>query len=156
MMQTIAVIDSPKLSRGLRPSKRMPRNSGFLVKSQGAVGKDGVLQVIDNLTAIDTSVITDGFPYPQMFIFSNMILICGKNKIYEYVYGALELKLTVIPGTSWCAVDFFDYIYMSNGKVAVIRDGKTKTWSMTFHLPIASAMCNYNGQVVIGAPGVEI
>jgi hypothetical protein len=36
-------ITSEQLTRGLRPSKRAPRDSKFLVESKGAVGRDGVL-----------------------------------------------------------------------------------------------------------------
>lgn len=145
-------IDSSKLSKGLRPSKRMPRNSGYLVECKGAVGKDGVLQVLDELTRIDTSVITDPFPYPQIFVFTNMIIVCGKTKIYEYVGGSLVEKLTVTAGSTWSIVDFYDYIYMSNGTVAVIRDAETKLYSITTNQPTAMAICNFNGQVLIGAP----
>lgn len=145
-------IDSSKLSKGLRPSKRMPRNSGYLVECKGAVGKDGVLQVLDELTRIDTSVITDPFPYPQIFVFTNMIIVCGKTKIYEWVAGALVLKLTVTAGSTWSCVDFFDHVYMSNGTVAVIRDAETKLYSITTDQPTAQAICNFQGQVLIGAP----
>lgn len=145
-------IDTGKLSKGLRPSKRMPRNSGFLVECAGAVGRDGVLQALDELTRIDTSVITDPHPYPQIFVFTNIIIICGKTKIYEYVAEALVEKLTVAAGSTWSAVDFFDYIYMSNGTVAVIRDAGDKTYSITTDQPTAQAMCNFNGQCLIGAP----
>lgn len=145
-------IDSSKLSRGLRPSKRMPRNSGYLVECSGAVGRDGVLQVLEELTRIDTSVITDPHPYPQLFVFTNLIIICGKTKIYEYVGGSLVLKLTVTTGSTWSAVDFYDYVYMSNGTVAVIRDAETKLYSITTDQPTAQAICNFQGQVLIGAP----
>ena len=75
-------IDTSKLSKGLRPSKRMPRNSGFLVECKGAVGRDNVLQTLDELTRIDTSVITDAYPYPQIFVFTNLIIVCSQTKIY--------------------------------------------------------------------------
>lgn len=146
-------LDSSKLSKGLRPSKRMPRNSSFLVECKGAMGKDGVLQVMDQLTRMDTDTITDPFPYPQIFVFTNLIIVCGKTKIYEWVAGALVLKLTVTTGSTWSAVDFYDYVYMSNGVVAVIRDAETKLYSITTDQPTAQAICNFNGQVLIGAPG---
>lgn len=147
-------IGADSLVRGLRPSKRMPRNSGYLVKSSGAVGKDGVLQVLDEITRLATTVITDGFPYPQIFVFVNMIIICGKTKIYEWVSGAPVEKLIVTAGSTWTAVDFFDYIYMSNGKVAVVRSSEDKVYSITTDLPTCMAACNFNGQVIIGATDV--
>ena len=148
-------IDSPKLSRGLRPSKRMPRDSGYLVECSGCVGKDNVLQSLDELTRIDTSVITDAFPYPQIFVFTNLILVCSSTKIYEYVAGVLVEKLSVTAGSLWTAVDFYDFIYMSNGSVAAIRDSGSKAYSIITGQPKAMAICNFNGQVLAGAPDVE-
>jgi len=143
-------ISSEQLSRGLRPSKRVPRNSGFLIQCDGAVGKDGVLVALDQLTRMATDVITDGFPYPQIFVFTNMVIICSPTKIYEWVGGSLVEKLTVTVGDTWSAVDFHDYIYMSNGVVAVIRDAMDKTYKIVTDLPVAKAICNFNGQVVVG------
>jgi len=59
----------------------------------------------------------------------------------------------VAAGQTWAAVDFYDYIYMSNGAVAVVRDPNTGTFSTTTDQPTAVAICNYNGQVMIGSPG---
>lgn len=149
-------INSEQLSRGLRPSKRVPRNSRYLVTCIGAVGRDGTLQVIDELTRIDTSEITDAFPYPQIFIFTNMIIVCDQTKIYELVAGTLVLKLTVEAGSTWSAVAYNDYAYLSNGKVAVIRDSSSHTYSVTTTLPTAASICNYQGQVIIGAPDANV
>lgn len=150
-------IESEALSRGLRPSKRAPRDTKFLVKCIGAVGIDRVLQVIDDLEndRIDTSVeITDAFPYPQLFVFTNLVLICDQTNIYEYVGGALNLVLgPVAAGQLWTAVDFYGFIYMSNNSVAVLRDPNAGTFAITAEQPTASAMVNFNGQVMIGNPG---
>ena len=147
-------IESKHLSRGLRTSKRNPRNNHFLIKCAGAVGRDGVLQVLDEITRLATTAITDGFPYPQIFVFTNVIIICGETKIYEWVSGSLVLKLTVAAGSTWTAVDFFDYVYMSNEKVAVIRRSEDKVYTETTDLPTCMSACNFNGQVIIGAPNV--
>ena len=147
-------IDSSKLSRGLRPSKRMPRNSGFLVECAGGVGRDGVLQVLDELTRLATDTITDSFPYPQIFVFTNMIIVCGQTKIYEYISGNLVEKLTVAAGSTWSAADLYDHVYMSNGKVAVVRSAADKTYSETNELPTAMTIVNFNGQIMIGGPDV--
>lgn len=145
-------ITGAELSKGLRPSKRNPRNSGFLVECSGAVGKDGVLQILEELTRLATTAITDGFPYPQIFIFMGVIIVCSPTKIYEWVSGTLVLKLTVTTGQTWDAVDFYDYVYMSNGVVSVVRDSGSKTYAVST-LPVALAMCNFNGQVIIGTTG---
>jgi len=156
MAEFSVTITADQLAKGLRPSKRVPRNSRFLVECQGAVGRDGVLQVIDELTRIATTAITDVFPYPQIFVFTNLIIVCSQTKIYEWVSGALVEKLTVAAGSTWTAVDFFDYVYMSNGTVAVIRDSTSHAYSTTTTLPRGASICNFNGQVLVGAPDTTL
>ncbi|QGH73444.1 MAG: hypothetical protein [Podoviridae sp. cty5g4] len=147
-------IDSAHLIKGLRPFERIPKNSEYLIECKGAVGRDQVLHAIEALTRMDTSVITDGFPYPQLFVCTNLIIVCSRTKIYELVGNTLVEKLTVSPGSTWNVIDFYDYVYMSNGRVAVVRDAGSFAYSITTALPVFSAGCSYNGQVIIGAPGV--
>lgn len=151
-------IESKHLSRGLRPSKRMPRNSRFLVECKGTVGRDGTLQSLDEITRLATTAITDAFPYPQIFVFTNVIIICSSTKIYEWISDALVEKLEVAAGSTWCAIDFFEYVYLSNGTVAVVRNALDKTYSTTSELPTSMAAVNFNGQTILGSPdsGVEL
>jgi hypothetical protein len=115
-----------------------------------------VLQVIDQLTRMATATITDGFPFPQIFVFTNMIIVCGLKKIYEWNGTTLDLKYTAAnAGGSWEAVDFYDYVYLSNGRIAVIRDAGSEVYAIDATQPHATAMCNFNGQVIIGAPDVD-
>lgn len=144
-------IKGADLSKGLRRSKRNPRNTGFSIVCNGAVGKDGILQTIEEVTRMATSTITDTFPFPQLFVFTNLIIVCGLKKVYEWT-GSLSLKHTASPGGLWSAVDFYDYIYLSNGVEAVVRSASTGAYSISSSLYKASAMCNYNGQVILGAP----
>ena len=145
------MISTQDLSRGLRPSKRTPRNSGYLVQNSGAVGRDGVLQVLDSMSAMDLSAITDGFPFPQIFVFPQVIIVCGRTIIYEWISSALVQKLNVDAGNTWEAISSGEYIYMSNGKVSVVKDPNNLEYSLST-LPVASCICNFNGQVLIGAP----
>jgi hypothetical protein len=147
-------IEAKDLAKGLRPSKRMPRNSGYLFECEGAVGRDGVLQVIDELTRIDTSTITDSFPYPQQFISPNLHIICGQTKIYEWNGSLSAVKITVTAGGPWTGFISGEYAYLSNGKVSVERDPGTKAYSLS-SLPYATAICNFKGQILIGAPDVD-
>lgn len=199
-------ISSDKLQQGLRRTKRNPRNSDFLTTCSGAVGRDGVLQSIDQLTGINVlpseiigtdtlnytciaphtaapitypitganwadvwiqkgsegitwvdgttylDGINDGFPYPQIFVFPNVIIVCGETGIFEWDGSKVVRKLTVTAGYTWYAVEFGDFIYMSNGTVAVTRDPSSKVYSVSSVLPAAGAMCNFNGQVILGDP----
>lgn len=146
-------LNNEELSRGLRSSKRSPRNTKFLVECVGAVGLDKVLQVIDDLQndRIDTTVIADAFPYPQIFVLTKMIIVCSATIIYEYESGSLTSKLgPVTTGQLWSVVDYFEFVYMSNGIVSVLRDPMSGVYALTSVQPIAGAICDFNGQVVIG------
>ena len=149
-----ASIEGKALSRGLRTSKRSPRNEKFLVKAAGMVGLDGVLQVIDDLelSRLDTSAsITDAFPYPQIFVFTNMIIVCDSQNIFEWDGTTLNHMLgPVTAGQLWSVIDFFDFVYMSNGAVAVLRNPTTGLYALTTDQPVAMAIGDFNGQVMIG------
>lgn len=151
-----ATMGTADLAKGLRTSKRNARNNDYLITCKGTVGIDGVLSALDSITPLSTTVITDAFPFPQIFVFTNLILVCGLGKIYEWNGSSLVLRYTATTmGGLWTAVDFFDYLYLSNGAEAVIRDAESKTFSKTTDLPTCVCMCNYNGQVLIGAPDVS-
>jgi hypothetical protein len=149
-------IAGDQLARGNRPTAKATRNNQFLVECKGMVGLEGVLQTLDDISShwIDLHItITDGFPYPQIFVFTNLVIVCSLTKIYEYAGGVLSAaKITVTAGSTWSAVDFYDFIYLSNSKVAVVRDATTGLYSLSTTLPKASTICNFNGQVHVGAP----
>jgi len=149
------ILNRRDLAKGLRMNKNNVRDNHAMVNMTRMVGKNGVLSTLNEITRLATTAITDSFPYPQIFVFTNVIIICGETKIYEWVNSALVEKLEVSAGSSWKALDFFDYIYLTNAKVSVERDAGTKAYSLSSQ-PIASAACNYNGQVLLGAPGVSV
>ncbi len=142
---------SEQLQRGLRPMAELPRNSNFLVQCDGAIGYHGSLQGITAITALATSAtITDGHPYPQIFLLSNLILVFGKTKIYEWVNSALVLKLTVTTGNPWSVVEFYDQLLMTNGVVTVERRPGDKVYALRADLPIGEALFNFGGQIIVG------
>lgn len=146
-------LNSEDLMKGLRPSAHSPRNTPFDVVCSGVVGRDGALVRQEALTRIDTSVITDGFPYPQIFTFPNLIIIFGSTKIYEFTPpSTLTLKLTVTAGNLWSCIAVGEYAYMSNGVVAVERDPNTKAYALSSDVPICESICDFNKQIIIGAP----
>lgn len=150
-------VKAKELAQGLRPAKQNPRDNDFLIVCAGAVGKDGALQVLNNLTRVVTSVITDDFPFPQIFTLTNLTIVCGLKNIYEWDGTTLSLKYTTSEddtGGVWSVVDFYDYVYMSNGKIAIVRIASDYSYAVS-DLPSASAICNYNGQVIIGAPNMD-
>ena len=42
---------------------------------------------------------------------------------------------------------------MSNSKIAVVRNAESNEYELSTY-PHASAICNFNGQVIIGSPDV--
>lgn len=150
----VFAIEAQALARGLRPSKRVPRNAKFLIKCEGAVGLDGILQVIDDLEndRVDTSVeITDSFPYPQIFVLNNFILLCDETNIYEYDGTTLTLVIgPVAAGSLWSVVEFFDFLYLTNGVVSILRDPMDGTYATTTDYPICQSLCDFNGQIIAG------
>ncbi len=141
-------ISGSSLAKGLRKSKRNKRNTHSLTVLSGAVGRDDVLAVLDELDRIDTSALTAEFPYPQLFVLVNHIVVCTASTIYEYSGGVLTAKISVSPCTPWRVVDYYDYLYMSNAAVSVIREAGTNEY-LASDLPVANAMCDFNGQVLI-------
>lgn len=152
------VITAEQLARGLRPSKRVPRDSRFLVESKGAIGRDGVICAIDELSRLATTEVTDSFPFPQIFVFTNTIIVCGLSKIYEWTGTLLHLKYTVDQqniGGSWTAADFYDFIYLSNGRIVVIKNPMSNLYELSTDYPHTTSICNFNGQAIIGSPNVS-
>lgn len=149
-------ISSERLSKGLRKTEKIVNNSYSLSTCSGVIGKEGKLSKLSDL--IRSFDISTSFPYPQIFVETNIIIVCTQTQIYEVVEDNPELRLTVAGGSTWSLVSSHDFIYMSNGIVSVIRDPNSHVFSESDDLPTAHCMCNYNGQIIIGAPdaGYEI
>jgi hypothetical protein len=143
--------DSNALIRGIQPNAKQTRSQYGIETLSGMVGIDGSLVSLPTLTRIATTAITDAFPYPQLFVHNTFSVICGETEIYEYDGTTLTLKLTVTAGVIWDLVSSFDYVYLSNGTVSVVREPTTKAYSLS-SLPAFYGACNYNGQLMLGAP----
>jgi hypothetical protein len=146
-------LDASDLAKGLRPSKRNPRNTPYAIVCDGAVGRDGVLSRLEELTRVDTSIITDGFPYPQLFVGSYFSIVFGKQDVYEYDGAFLVLKITApSAGSLWDCFIEGDYAFMSNGVVSIERNPESKEYSVAADKPIVQSICNFDGQVLAGTP----
>jgi len=146
-----ASFNAKRLASGLRHRNDNVRNSNFLTTSFGTVGKDGVLQSLDTLSRLTTDEITDSFPYPQIFALTNLCIVCGKTSIYEFDGSSLELKIdNLTEGDTWTCVDYFDFVYLSNGKIVVTRDALNKEYSVVDSLPVAKSACDFKGQMIVG------
>lgn len=149
-------LDSTELIKGLRQHDTQPRNGqGFEVMS-GVKGKDGSLQRLLSADfplfpydALDLS----NFPWPQVFRFEKHVVVCNQSSMYEYdaTSGWIN-KLTGITTSSqpWHAASSYDWIYFTNGKVAVVRNPETHAYAVDSSAPVGLGVCNYNGQIIVG------
>ena len=149
--------DSAALSKGLRPVDTLSRNNPYLTVNDGMVGIDGSLITTPDIsisTVLDDVLIeSDNFPFPQLFTTESLLIVCNEDSILELVDGALVSKLSSIAGGGRWAMGASDtYVYLSNGTVVIVRDPFTGVYSYNTELPIANAICNYNGQFLVGAP----
>lgn len=135
-----------------------PRNVPFLVESIGAFPYENKLQAIKVFGRIDTSSLGAlSFPYPQLFVFSDSILVCTQTKIYELVDNALVLKIENLPaGQTWSAVDFKTYIYLTNAMCVVEKNSQNGVYALNITLPFGMCVCNYNGQILLGSPNMPM
>ncbi len=152
---------SEALLKGLAPAHTR-RNAPYLVESIGAVPREGVLQAIEQFEAIDIQDLgAVSFPYPQLFVASDFILIATETALYELTDtegpGNLTAKITgLTAGIPWTCLDLKGYLYFTNGKVAVTRNSKSGVYTVDSTVPFASAACNFNGQVILGSPNMPV
>lgn len=146
------------ISKGLAHNNNK-RDQPMLVEAIGAIPYSKVLQAVEQFIRVDTSGIgVLSFPYPQLFVLSELILVCTEDSIYELNPNTqvLTLKKGGLPvGTTWDVVDFKSFIVLVNTQVTITRDISTGEYSVSTTLPNASCICNYNGQVLLGSP-IEI
>lgn len=156
-MRNFSLNLKPYINKGLA-SKNNPRNQPLLIESVGAIPYNDALQAIEEFTRIDTSSLVAEFPYPQIFVLSESILVCTETAIYEYNNNnTLTLKISGLPaGTTWDVVDFKSYILMVNGQCAVTRNPLSGDFIRDLSMPFGNCICNYNGQVLLGSPDTNV
>lgn len=150
---------SDDLRLGLRKQSEVPRNNKYLTKCDGAVGYNKVLKTLTVLSIhseIDghADVVLDDFPFPQLFILDKLILLCNKQSILEYDGTTFNEKISALSaGYKWNVVSSFDFVYLSNGVVSVLRDPFTRVYSLSSTAPVSQAALNFNGQIILGISG---
>jgi len=144
------IISAKDLMNGLRPFSNTVRNSNYLITCQGLIQDNVSLRTLDDVVTINTSLLGCVFPYPQLFVCNKVIIVCTPISIYEYTNGELELKITTIAYHTWTLVEYYDFIFLSNGLKSIIRDPNDLVYSLT-DSPITDCVCDFNGQVIISA-----
>ncbi len=160
-MREYIVVFREGLGVGLRKDSENRRNTEALVESIGAIPIAGCSVSLDDLTArgIDTTGITEVFPFPQLFVLKGITLVCGKTTIYQLQAGTLTAVLSgLTPGSTWTVADYDPYLVMTNGAQLVTRDAVELDFSV-YHdccIPQCLCLCDVNGQMIVGAPGVNV
>lgn len=144
------IIGQDDLAKGLRRHAKVHPNNKRFITCQGMVGDDGILQRLQQLAS--TYDLTSTFPYPQIFVSSEVIIVCTRTEIYEVSDDTPTLMLTVTGGAPWTCLAFHHYVYLSNGTVVVVRDAITHDYALNTDLPTSMSACNYNGQILVAAP----
>lgn len=155
-MKDVTYLVKEPLAKGLAPKNNV-RNQPLLVEAIGCVPENGVLKALDSFSALSISGVSGlsgvSFPYPQLFVLSDVTIVCSSTEIYEYNGSTFTSKISgLTAGTTWSCVDFKSFIYFTNGKVAVKKSPASGAYTQTADLPYAVAACNINGQVLIGSP----
>ena len=145
------MLEREDLTKGLKPKGTVARNEKFLEELTGGFVHENQLQSLDLLSRTSIGALSFTFPWPQLLVLPNLILLCGPTKIYERVGTSWTLRKTAsVEGSLWACVAFEDYLYLSNGKVVITRS-TGGTWAEVTTLPKAMALCNFNGQVFAGS-----
>lgn len=150
--QTINLKDI--LNRGLAP-KNNPRNNPLLVDSTGMFVNSGALESVEEFTRMTLpSGESFTFPYPQLFVLSDFIVLCNEDKIWEWGGSSWILKRKwLTPGTTWTCVDRKNYLIFSNMQVTVTRNPISGVYDIDTDLPYGS-YGDFNGQLCVGSPNV--
>lgn len=153
------VVELSEIVKGLRQKERSPNNIPTLTEISGIYPREGLLASLPEPVQIAlTDLPEQTFPFPQLFKLTNLTLVCGENSIWEFneTNNSFAEVLANIPGNhTWSVIDFVEWIYLTNGKVAVVRNAGSKQYEVVTELPFGSCLCNYNGQILIGAPNVS-
>jgi hypothetical protein len=148
---------------GLSTENFTKLNSGFATSAFNISAiSDGleIKKMSQRLAEIADIVEDVAFPYPQIFVCSDVTLVCTQSCIYEYDNPTRATKLykvfeTALTGKTWSVADFGLYIILSNGNVVVTKDPDTKEYADLLTdehstIPLADCFANFNGQVFAG------
>lgn len=158
-MKEFTLIFKDGLAAGLRASAKNPRNVQALVECIGAVPENGIIHALEDIRSfyIDTSGLDVTFPFPQIFVLSKTTLVCTQTNIYELVLDVLNPVFLGAPaGSTWTVADYGRFIVMTNGACMLVRSATTNTFELydSCDIPPCQCVCDVNGQMFVGAPGV--
>lgn len=144
------------LHKGLRPSARNNRNVQYLIQATGMFPEEGTLRSVPEITLLTgITALGETFPYPQIHVGQNHVVVFGESTIWEHQDGSFVQQLSgLTPGSIWTVADFNDYLLAANGEQIVKRDANTHAWSIVDddNLPVSYVVAAVNGQLIVGSP----
>ena len=145
------------LSKGLGVKYNV-RNRPFLIQSIGAFPFEDVLQSVKQFSRIDTTVMGAlVFPYPQLFVLNDVIVVTGPTSFYEYDGSNLTLKIDGLTEVGpWTVLDYKVFLYFSNGSTVVIKNPANGSYQVSYDYPASVAACDFHGQALIAHPQVTV
>ena len=146
-------IKAGNLAKGLLPFKKKDKNEDYLLSCAGLVNQDGLLSTMDTFTELPFDLTDVDYPYPQIFNLTSVLIVCLRDKIFEYKDNQFILVFeTAQSGAEWAVVESFDFLLLSNGRIVIKRDPLSKEYVLVENVPTFMSICNYNGQLIIGSP----
>jgi hypothetical protein len=162
------------IKKGLAPNKNK-RNNPMLILSEGMFPYEGVLQSVRDFTDnqidfhIGDYLVTDSgnyitrddgikivtdtvqFPYPQIWVLTDVIVVAMQSTIMELEGSTLVSKIDgITAGDTYTLLDYYTFIYMSNGVEAITKNPLSSDYTVNSTVPIARASCDFNGQAILG------
>ena len=156
------------LTVGLRPDRRMPRNSQVLTECLGfRIGNSGIegTELLTNPipAAVDMHY---NWPFPQFLVGEEYRILVVRDAVNmeDVVYSlnpdysiATQIfavdQLTFGQGTLMEMADFGEYAFMTNGVIMIYWDPTISDWHevvASATIPMMRTVCNFKGQMVGG------
>ena len=156
------------LTVGLRPDRRMPRNSQVLTECLGfRIGNSGIegTELLTNPipAAVDMHY---NWPFPQFLVGEEYRILVVRDAVNmeDVVYSldsdysiATQIfaidQLTFGQGTLMEMADFGEYAFMTNGVIMIYWDPTISDWHEVIAsatIPMMRTVCNFKGQMVGG------
>jgi len=154
------------LGKGLRPSRKVPRNTQALIECYNVKPYPLGLVPYEPLTDPFAALyLTTEWPFPQLLVGSKRSFLIvrdsptGEDLLYQ-VNADWSLTL-ILPlshatygvGGRYDLADFGDYVLLTNGAVMVTRNPVTGVYTPsvgTSDIPLCKTACDFKGQAVAG------
>lgn len=155
-MREFTKVIAPELVAGLRPDDRLQRNQQFLYEAFNVLARKEGLSGFESITDPFNGTLTVDFPFPQIYVGKEEILLLGKTQISEVDELSTPWDYTAIPiedyedipeGGVWHVADFNGSWYLFNGSCII---GKIDGEVFVNDQIDVSTGTNFRGRCIVG------